>query len=340
MTGGLLRCSFCATFASLSFGWSQLAIAGTMVGGAYEPFDYPVGTAIIQANSLNNGAGWNTTGNPNAANDADARWGDAIALPTAAGANKTVQSPSLSFSAVGYPASQGGKALVDANTPNATNNVSRNLKQTVDSGTFWFSYLTDRNNDTHRTTSLAFFGTSNGVTGQPGNTPERFSIGQIGTATAGNVNTTGNFALLMNNTNPANVTQSATPINYGNNVTHLVVGRVEFNNGAANVQNFNDTVTVWIDPTDVTSVAALGTPNLQTSAFELTSFHSIRLFSGNQAAAIDGAPIKVAVSADFDEIRIGATLQDATSVPEPTTLVLAGIGAMLCACTTCRRALV
>jgi len=338
MTGGL-RSSFCAIIAvSIFFASSQFAVAGTMVGGAYEPFDYPSGTAIIQANSLNNGAGWNTAGNPNAANDADACWGDAIALPAAAGANKTVQTPSLSYAATGYPASLGGKALIDANTPNSTNNVSRNFKQTVDAGTFWFSYLTDRNNDTHRTTSLAFFGAANGVSGQPGNTPERFSIGQIGTGTAGNVNTTGNFALLMNNTNPANVTQSATPINYGTNVTHLVVGRVEFNNGAANVQNFNDTVTVWIDPTDVTSVAALGTPNLQTSAFELTSFHSIRLFSGNQAAAVDGAPIKVAVSADFDEIRIGATLQDAiTTVPEPTSLLLAAIGAMLCGCGARRR---
>src|SRR4051812_4318887 len=136
MTGGIVRSTFCANVAvSLSFACSQLALAGTMIGGAYEPFDYPVGTAIIQANSLNGGTGWNTAGNPNAANDADARWGDAIALPAAAGANKTVQTPSLSFSAVGYPASVGGKALIDANTPNSTNNVSRNFKQSVDTGT-------------------------------------------------------------------------------------------------------------------------------------------------------------------------------------------------------------
>jgi len=309
-----------------------------MVGGAYEPFDYPVGTAITQANSLNGGFGWNTAGNPNGANDADARWGDAIALPAAAGNNKSVQAPSLTFTATGYPASQGNKALVDANTANSTNNVSRNFKQVVDTGTFWFSYLTDRNNDTHRTTSVAFFGPSNGVSGQPGNVPERFSIGQLGTGTSGNVNTMGNFALLMNNTNPANVVQSATPVNYGTNITHLVVGRVEFDNGAANVQGFNDTITVWIDPTDVTSIAALGTPNLTTNGFELTSFNSIRLFSGNQAAAVDGAPIKVAVSADFDEIRIGSTLLQAiTTIPEPTSLALAGIGAVFYGCRRCRR---
>jgi len=50
------------------------------------------------------------------------------------------------------------------------------------------------------------------------------------------------------------------------------------------------------------------------------------------------APIKVAVSADFDEIRLGSTLLEAvTTVPEPGSLALAGIGAVFYGCHRRRR---
>jgi len=322
-----------------AFGVSQNAQAAVMSGSAYEPFNYPDGTQIVIANNLYAGVGWNATGNVNAPNDFSTRWAlNGTALPNSGGTGpaKTIKYPSLSYTATGYPPSKAGKATIDAqinNPPTAagqTNNVSRNMGQLVDSGTFWFSYLTDRNVDTHRTTSLAFFGPANGMAGTPGNTAERVSIGQLGTGTAGNVNSMGNFVFLVNNQNPASVVQSATPINYGTDLTHLVVGKVQFDNGAAHASGIFDTITVWVDPTDVTSEAALGTANLMTSAFELTSFNSIRLFAGNQAAAVDGAPIKNPVSTNFDEIRIGGTLRDAIgTIPEPASLASAVVGMLL-----------
>ena len=304
------------------------AFAAPMLGGAVENFDYPSGTDITQANNLTGGAGWNATGDSSLPNSATSRWGDATALPSAGGANKKVLYPTLSYTATGYPAASGGKATIDALTANATNNVSRNLQQLVDSGTFYFSYLTDKNNDTQRTTSLGFFGPANGVSGTPGNTPERFTFGQIGTGTAGNVNTQGNFALLFNTTNPTNVVQATTPISYGVDVTHLIIGRVDFNTAG------NETVTMWVDPTNVTSEASAGVPYIITNAFELTSINSIRLFSGNQAAAVGTDPIKPAVSADYDEIRVGGTwdaaVRTAAPVPEPTVLLpLAAIAGLL-----------
>src|SRR3954464_1207812 len=151
---------------------SQAASALPMLGGAIENFDYPNNTDIVVGNNLAGGAGWNATGDSNLPNSATSRWADATALPAAGGsgpAKKTLY-PTLSYSAIGYPTSQGGKATIDARivTPAAaagqTNNVSRNMQQLVDSGTFYFSYLTDKNNDTMRTTSLGFFGPSTGTT--------------------------------------------------------------------------------------------------------------------------------------------------------------------------------
>jgi hypothetical protein len=309
--------------------FSQAAIAGPMLGGAHEGFNYPDGTELTVTNNLAGGVGWNATGDSSLPNSATSRWADATALPAAGGTGpaKKVLYPTLSYTAIGYPISQGGKATIDASLANATNNVSRNFQQLVDTGTFYFSYLADKNNDTQRTTSLGFFGPANGVSGTPGNTPERFTFGQIGTGTAGNVNSQGAFALLFNNTNPANVVQAANPIAYGVDIAHLIVGRVDWN------PTGNETVTMWVDPLNVSSEAAAGAPYIITNAFELTSINSIRLFSGNQAAAVGTDPIKPAVSADYDEIRVGGTwdgaIKTTAPVPEPATILLpiAGLAA-------------
>jgi len=304
-----------------------------MSGGAYEGFNYPADSTgeLVVGNNLAGGGGWNATGDSNLPNNASSRWADASALPAAAGtgpAKKTLY-PTLSYSAIGYPVSTGGKATIDgtiANPPAAagqTNNVSRNLQQLVDTGTFYFSYLTDKNVNSARTTTLTFFGPAVGTTA-PGNQAERFAIGQIGTGTAGNAQLNGNLGLYFNNSQPGGVVPAANPIPYGVDVTHLIVGRVDWN------PTGNETVTLWVDPLDVTSEASAGVPYIVNSAFELTSINSIRLFAGNQAAAVGTDPIKPPVSADFDEIRVGgnwnAAIKSTAFVPEPTAALLALAG--------------
>jgi hypothetical protein len=309
---------------------STAASAAPMLGGAVEGFDYPNGTEIIQGNNLAGGAGWNATGDVNLPNNASSRWGDATALPAAGGtgpAKKTLY-PTLSYSAIGYPTATGGKAVIDATIANQTNNVSRNIQQLVDTGSFYFSYLTDKNNDTARTTTLTFFGPATGTTA-PGNQPERLAIGQIGTGTAGNAGHNGNIGLYFNNSQPAGVVSAANPIAYGVDVTHLIVGRIDWNPLG------NETVTLWVDPLDVTSEAAAGTPYMVNSGFELTSINSIRLFAGNQASTPDNVLYKPPVSADFDEIRVGGSWDAAVTtvapVPEPATALLGFAGLALVA---------
>ena len=58
----------------------------------------------------------------------------------------------------------------------------------------------------------------------------------------------------MNNSNPAGVLNATTPIPYGVGVTHLVVGKVDWNPAG------NETVTLWIDPANVTTEAAAVVP--------------------------------------------------------------------------------
>ena len=82
---------------------TQAASALPMLGGAYENFDYPSGTDIVVGNNLAGGAGWNATGDSSLPNNASSRWADATALPTAAGAGRKVQYPTLSYIAAGYP---------------------------------------------------------------------------------------------------------------------------------------------------------------------------------------------------------------------------------------------
>src|SRR5258707_14246236 len=120
MTGGILRANFCAALlVSIAFGWTQSVMAALMVGGAYEPFDYPVGTAITQANSLNGGGGWDTPGNTNAPNHDAGPWGAAIGRSTPPGHPKSVQRPTLTSRATWHHAEPRHNRLVEGSPSTA-----------------------------------------------------------------------------------------------------------------------------------------------------------------------------------------------------------------------------
>src|SRR5262249_5009608 len=161
------------------------------------------------------GLGWNTTGT-SAANDTGASWGAVLN----AGAARSVTSGGLSYTATGYYPASGNKLTLDATS--ATQNIGRTLGgQTIDTGSTFFSFLISKSVDTTRTFELSF---ENGTT-------EKMSIGQVG-ATAGT--TGGNIGILFLNANPADLVTAPVPIAMGVNVTHLIVGRVDWNGNGAN----------------------------------------------------------------------------------------------------------
>ena len=214
MKVGILRGSFYGTVVfSMAIGWSQMASAAVISGAMYEPFNYPSGTQFANSppNGNNGGAGWNATGSFALPNPATSQWsdpsaGNASGISSGSAANRTASSPTLSHAGtLGYPSTgQGNRLRLDAanGTPaNQTQNIGRSLGgQTIDSGTTYFSVLMSKEVDTIRTMNLAFMG---------GSATERMAVGMIG-ANAGNTN--GNIALLMNNSNPGGLVQSANPI--------------------------------------------------------------------------------------------------------------------------------
>lgn len=306
-----MKRSFCvgAIVCAGMIGLPQVASAAAISGMMQESFsDYGTTTftnITPPSTSQNGGTGWNTVGSGLVANDLGASWGALLN----AGSLRTVSSPGLTYSATGYLAPTGNKLTLDAASTNVTQNIGRTLGgQTIDAGTTYFSFLVSKNTpDTQRTINLAFF---NGTT-------EQMAVGQIGT---GNGNTGGNIGLLMNNSNPGGLVNSATPIAMGNSITHLIVGRIDWNSGG------NETVSIWVDPADVTTEAAAGTIYASTGGFNLTGLTAIRPFTGNTSGAFPG------VSANFDEIRLGGTWESVTSlapqVPEPATTALLAVGVL------------
>jgi hypothetical protein len=301
----------CALASTMSLAFASRLDAAALQGAMHESFDYADTTQFVNPAGPNGGQGWNPNGIANA-NFAAANWGFNINGGTAP--FRTATSPGLTSSATGYLAGTGNKLTLDASS--ATQNTGRLLgTQVIDSGTTYFSMLLSKSNDTIRTMNFAFFGGSSGTAAGT----ERFALGQVG-ATAGNSG--GNIALLMNNSNPAGLIQSTTsPIAMGVGVSHLIVGRIDWN--AAGFE----TVSIWVDPADVTTEAAAGAAYLSTNAFELTSINAIRPFAGN-SASVGGGTVP-GIVANFDEVRLGSSWELVTSlpvpVPEPSSACLAGL---------------
>ena len=297
---------------------SQRAFGAAILGSMYEPFDYPAGTLFPNTGGTpNGGAGWNTTGDGNLANTTG--WGTGTQNNGAStGANRTATSPGLSYTATGYVSALGNKLTLDSLTPASSESMSRLLGgQTIDSGTTYFSALMRRENDTVRTMNLAFFSTTP-------STSERLTIGQVGATVSGSLQgSNGKICAIYTNSNPAGIRASS--VDMGTGITHLILGRVDWNTSLA-----LDTVTMWVDPTDVTTEASAASAQFYTGTeFDLTSFNFVRPFTGNAAV---GPPAAVPAVGSYDELRIGGTWDSVTKttiVPEPATLALLSLGGIV-----------
>lgn len=305
------------------------------VGSAYEGFNYTAGTSID--GTFTGGTGWNAAG------DASANTAWATGTNLTASGTRTISATGLTYGG-DYPAGTGNSVQVTG-----AGQVGRSLGQTVDAGTFYFSYLTQKTVDQLRTVNLAFFSSSG--TG----TAERLAIGQFaangntrdqdGNWLAGAGANAGNFSALIsgsqNNTAAANTAGPAangayvnttSPVSYALNSTFLIVGKLEFNfAGGATVE---DRLTLYINPGNLGDESSL-IPYLTIDHNDFGALTGFRLFAGGSGGGFTAA------GALFDEIRLGSTYNAVTGVspiPEPSTLAaLAGLAGLALAASRRRR---
>jgi hypothetical protein len=307
---------------------SASAYGAAYQGSAYEGFNYTSGTQITTSAGFNGGTGWNATGDSGSANTTT--WG-----VLASGTIRNVHTTGLDHGASGYPSETGLSATV-AGTGTAGANVGRDFGQSVDSGTFYFSYLTQKTVDTVRTLNLSFFSGTN----------ERLAIGQIannvnlrnsdGSVDAVTTPNQGHFAALVSNSqnNSAfnGVYTSATPQSYALGSTFLIVGKIEFNY----LGGVEDRLSLYINPSSLTDEGAQA-PYLQVSVNDIGSISAFRIFAGGNQTS---PSVFNASGGIFDEIRLGTTYTTVTgAIPEPSSFAaLAGIAGLTFAALRRRRA--
>ena len=92
---------------------------------------------------------------------------------------------------------------------------------------------------------------------------------------------------------------------------HLLA-RLEFD---VNGGGTPDQVSLWVNPSDTTSLATLGTPSATVADNNLGPYTRLRLGTGSS-------------SLTADNLYIGTTLADVTPVPEPSSAALLGLGGL------------
>jgi len=276
---------------------------------AYEPFDNPVGTAIIGSSSPGS-FGWGTA------------WVDYRA---AAGTTATNLGYSLGYSdGVNSLVTLGGAGFFQGRTTAAGDLQPMRLLPTV-RGTndinevSWISFLSLRQGPTttlanpygrganlahdltnYASTSLIQRLAVGGSSGAPSNTVNLIPLGSGGA-------------------------RKPTDVTFGGQLDFIVMA-IEHNSG--NISN--DTAYVWVNPTDGAGLPLGGAnPAFSTAltntlgvAYEF-QFDRIRVFAGGNANA--SQPY---VEWIVDEYRLGESWADVTPIPEPTVAVLGGLAAL------------
>ncbi len=306
------------------------AFAAAYVGSAYDGMAYTSGTQIT-GSTLNDGVGFNAAGDSSPNTGA---WGAVLS----SGAIRNIHTEGLSYSDSAYPAGT-GLAVIVGGTGTAGANAGRNLGQSVDTGTFYFSYLTRKTVDTVRTLNFSLFS----------GTSERLAIGQIanntnlrnpdGTADTLTTANSGQFAALISNSQNSTglpltlngVYTSSAPVSYALDTTFLMVGKIEFGfNGGV-----EDRLSLYLNPTSLTDDSGL-TPYLQVGVNDFGSISAFRVFAGGNQSSPNVFNASAGV---FDEFRFGTSFADVTgAIPEPASFAsLAGVCGLLLAGSRRRR---
>jgi hypothetical protein len=233
----------------------------------------------------------------------------------------------LTYAADGASASTGSVGWIGST--GALKSVARNLSSftEVANGTYWMSQLMTNNGTQTTTTGFVLSGFGNataptlgnsgaflqgfyfGFADHSGATNEADLVARYRDTSGNNLGKTVSESVLVNGTNNSTA-----------GITYLVVASVTINSGTT-----PDVINYWVNPTDLSSQAALTSTALTSGSINTLSFQGAADFVRLNYAETgwDG-------NAGFDEARLGTTLASIapTAVPEPSSVILLGAGSI------------
>jgi hypothetical protein len=268
-----------SAFSATAFSLLACAQNSNAVLIASEDFTYASGTLASGSNS--GGTGWSGA------------W-------TGDDGPQILSSSNLSFATTGYELTQSGTGQVRTIVSTASGVSSRSLAApiigTTEGTDVWFSVLV--RNETPDTPGRA--GLYFNISDTDSNAPRS-------AATAGFLLVGTEFRTLTGGVLSPAPGQATLDIN----TTHLVVGRITL------LDSGNSSISLWLDPSDVTSVANLGSANVTYSANFGGSITNVGVET--YGGSVNGGPGLV------DAIRVGTDLSSVV-VPEPTSAGLIALG--------------
>ena len=264
-------------FTGILFGIPAHTHAAAYIGSAIDQILYTPGALATQ----DGGTGFNATGNPLLPNT------------TSYTTTGTVNVTSGSLADRGTLPAPAGNKITASTADTSSTSFFRDIGQTVDSETFYFSLYMQRTVSTVRTVMFGFF---------EGGT-EKFGVGQFSQDASVNNKPNRFNANLFASTNP----DIPTNLPFTLNEAYLVIGKVEFN-----YSGVNDRLTFWATNTAVEAENDM-TPFTIMDSANIGAIDRMRGFVGGIAGGN---------ATNFDEIRFG-TSWDAVTIPEPSSAALA-----------------
>jgi len=311
----------------LSPAWAELIATDHFLSG--NPPDPALGqyNATSPTNqfrrSNTNGAGQDPT-----ISGYDGAWtGNVTSGTSFAVAQWTAEASGIGGSTIPYQ--QGGRARFSG-VDNLQRRVQRSLEPYTASNTYYISLISQvltGDTDLDGFVGIGFTNSDPSVTQADANIVGGSGLRGIliGPAADGSqtnyvVRNVGSSGVLQDDIILSNIVQNDP--NTGSPYVRYTIARIDFDDDPTNPAG-NSKLTIWQDPTDVSSEAAA------TASVTPVEFRTFALTSATDITHMTFAGVDYSKAASFDEPRFATTWDDVASVPEPSAVGIAGAAAAL-----------